>query len=94
MVAPRDVSCCVTGFGVITAYVSRKIAELGARMMRGEIAVNPYELGDRTPCGYCPYRSVCGFDEKIDGFSYRRLEKSGQASEIIRKMEEGQAEQQ
>ncbi len=81
-------------FGVITAYVSRKIAELGARMMRGEIAVNPYELGDRTPCGYCPYRSVCGFDEKIDGFSYRRLEKSGQASEIIRKMEEGQAEQQ
>ena len=22
---------------------------------------------------YCLFRSVCGFDERIDGFSYRRL---------------------
>lgn len=49
--------------------------------------MNPYELGDKTPCGYCPYQSVCGFDEKIDGFSYRRLEKFDQADEILKKME-------
>lgn len=79
-------------FGVISDYVNRKIMELGVRMMRGEIAVNPYELGDRTPCGYCPYRSVCGFDERIDGFDYRRLKKFDQASEVIKQMEEGQAE--
>lgn len=75
-------------FAVISDYVNRKIAQLGERMMRGEIAVNPYELGDRTPCGYCPYRSVCGFDEKIDGFYYRRLEKFDQASEVLEKMEQ------
>lgn len=74
-------------FAVISDYVNRKIAELGVRMMRGEIAVNPYELGGRTPCGYCPYQSVCGFDEKIDGFHYRRLEQFDQASEILDKME-------
>ena len=79
-------------FGVISDYVNRKIMELGVRMMRGEIAVNPYELGDRTSCGYCPYRSVCGFDERIDGFDYRRLKKFDQASEVIKQMEEGQAE--
>ncbi|MDE7313715.1 MAG: helicase-exonuclease AddAB subunit AddB [Eubacterium sp.] len=73
-------------FAVISDFVNRKIAELGLRMMRGEIAVNPYELSDRTPCGYCPYRSVCGFDEKIDGFSYRRLEKFDQADEILERM--------
>ena len=75
-------------FGVISDFVNRKIAQLGLRMMRGEIDVNPYELGDKTPCGYCPYRSVCGFDEKIDGFSYRRLEKFDQAAEILEKMKE------
>ena len=79
-------------FQVISDYVNHKIAQLGTRMMRGEIAVNPYELGDRTPCEYCPYRSVCGFDEKIDGFAYRRLEKFDQVSDIIKQMEEGRAE--
>ena len=78
-------------FQVISDYVNRKITQLGIRMMRGEIDVNPYELGDKTPCEYCPYQSVCGFDEKIDGFDYRRLEKFDQTSDIIRQMEEGQA---
>lgn len=74
-------------FAVISDYVSRKIAELGVRMMRGEIDVNPYELGEKTPCGYCPYRSVCGFDERLDGFSYRRLEKFDQAADVLEKMD-------
>ena len=73
-------------FGVLSDYVNQKIAELGQRMMRGEIAVNPYELDGRTPCGYCPYHSVCGFDLRIDGFDYRRLPKFDQASEIIEQM--------
>ncbi len=73
-------------FGTISDYVNRKIAELGVRMMHGEISVNPYELNGRTPCEYCEYRSVCGFDEKIDGFSFRRLEKSDQAADILEQM--------
>lgn len=61
-------------FAGICAYVSQKILELGTQIMKGEIAVNPYELNGKTPCGYCPYRSVCGFDPRIDGFVYRKLE--------------------
>ena len=57
-------------------------------MMQGEIAVNPYELDGNTPCGYCPYQSVCGFDEKISGYAYRRLPKFDQAADVIQKMEE------
>lgn len=74
-------------FGVISDYVNRKIEELGRRMVQGEIAVNPYDLDGNTPCGYCPYRSVCGFDERIDGFKYRRLKKFDQTAEILEKME-------
>lgn len=74
-------------FGVISDYVNRKIAELGRRMMQGEIDVNPYELEGRTPCAYCPYHSVCGFDERIEGFAYRGLEKFDQAQEVLRQME-------
>ena len=58
----------------LCAFVSQKIMELGGQIMDGEIAVNPYELNGKTPCGYCPYRSVCGFDLRIDGFGYRKLD--------------------
>lgn len=78
-------------FADISDFVNRKIAELGLRMLHGEIAVNPYELSGKTPCGYCPYRSVCGFDERIDGFSYRRLEKFDQADEILDRMKKEEA---
>lgn len=79
-------------FAVISDYVNRKISELGRRMIQGEISVNPYELDGSTPCGYCPYQSVCGFDEKIDGFGYRRLKKFDQASEILEKMAQEEEE--
>ena len=26
-------------------------------------------------CTYCPYRDICGFDEQIEGYEYRKLEK-------------------
>lgn len=70
-------------FAGICAYVSKKILELGAQIMKGEIAVNPYELNGKTPCGYCPYRSVCGFDQRIDGFAYRKLEQHPDLGEMI-----------
>ena len=80
-------------FAVISDYVNRKISELGRRMIQGEISVNPYELDGNTPCGYCPYQSVCGFDEKIDGFVYRSLKKFDQASEILDNMAAEEAEE-
>ena len=29
----------------------------------------------RTGCDYCAYRAICGFDTRIEGYEYRRLEK-------------------
>jgi len=69
-------------FASICAFVSKKIRELGTQIMKGEIAVNPYELNGKTPCGYCPYRSVCGFDRRIDGFAYRKLEQNPDFGEM------------
>ena len=40
-----------------------------------------------TACDFCPYRGVCGFDEKIPGFSYRRLRKRS-PEEVLREMRE------
>lgn len=75
-------------FLVMSEYVSRKVEEEGKRMMDGEIAVSPYELSDRTGCDYCPYHMVCGFDPRLPGFSYRKLEKFDSGDEILARMRE------
>ena len=41
----------------------------------GEAAAAPYEMGGDTGCDFCPYRDICGFDIRIEGCGYRRVEK-------------------
>ncbi len=54
-------------------HVQRKIAEYGERILKGDIRLSPYELGDEDACGFCIYHSVCGFDRKLEGCEKRRL---------------------
>lgn len=60
-------------FDTMQSYVNYKIRSIGRSILDGEVGTAPYELGNRNACQYCPYQSVCGFDEKIGGYHYRRL---------------------
>lgn len=60
-------------FQVLSDYVNHKIKEIGQRILQGEAEASPYEMGKRSGCDYCPYKGACGFDEKISGYHYRRL---------------------
>lgn len=60
-------------FADLSHFVHRKLQELGARMMEGEIAAVPYQRGQETACDYCAYRAVCGRDGRIPGTRARRL---------------------
>lgn len=77
-----------TAFSNLGAYAKKKITELGSGMMEGNTAAEPYLQDQRSGCDYCGYRSVCGFDEKIPGYGYRRLEKSMKDDEVLQKISE------
>ena len=47
--------------------------QIGTRILEGETEVSPYELGTMTGCSYCPYKAICGFEEKIPGYEYRDI---------------------
>lgn len=40
----------------------KKLVELGARIFRGDAAVDPYKKGKDTACDTCEYQSVCRID--------------------------------
>ncbi len=76
-----------SGFLTIGRYAGRKAEETGALIMSGRAEVNPYRLGQENACTYCPYRTVCGFDEKIPGCSWRNL-RALNGSEAVALMQE------
>lgn len=75
-------------FRTITEYARRKAASCADRIMRGYAAVRPYRTGNESACTWCPYRAVCGFDEKIPGYRYRLFAPMNQAEALIKMRED------
>lgn len=73
-------------FGVMGDYAKNQMIQAGKQIFAGEASVRPYRLEDKTGCDYCPYHTVCGFDVRLPGFEYRKLEKFDSAEEILEKM--------
>lgn len=75
-------------FQTLSRFARRKLTQLGERMLDGEVAPDPYEADGRTPCDYCDYADVCGFDRKIPGSCPHRLEPLGKDEVWIRMEQE------
>ena len=60
---------------LLSDYASYSLKAMGAKIKKGEIPVNPYASGNVDACEYCAYKDVCGFDEKIPGYTKRNLSK-------------------
>ena len=72
-------------YSAISKYVDKKIREFGRDILNGDIKVNPYEMSGRDACRYCNFKGICGFDDKIPGYSKRELELDDkEAMELIR----------
>lgn len=73
-------------------FTSGKVREIGKNILDGHIEMNPYKMNQQGDgCQYCPYRPVCGFDETLEGFEYRKLQRLSKDSawaEICRKGED------
>ena len=62
-------------FHAMTAFVNRKICDAAEKILSGDIDIRPFQMEQKTGCDHCPYHSVCGFDPKIQGFTYEKNKK-------------------
>ena len=60
------------GFPALVDEAEAKLRAIGDAIFRGEAAVLPYRLKQRTACDLCAYRAVCRFDPWT--MPFRRLE--------------------
>ena len=59
-------------FRLFSAYAGEKTKELGRRILQGETAAHPVLYGNEDACAWCAFHAVCGFDEKIPGYTHLR----------------------
>ena len=64
-------------FTRLIEHVQENIRHSANEMAGGNITAAPYRLGKHTGCDYCRFKSVCGFDLRIPGYAYRRLNSFG-----------------
>lgn len=70
-------------FAALLRRVRCRIGELADHILLGEVTIEPYRLGDSSPCPHCPYRSVCRFDVAIN--RYHTLEPM-RREDVLRKV--------
>lgn len=61
----------------LLAAVRKNIVRIGSRITNGEVSIEPYRIQQETACAHCSYRSVCQFDESMEGSRYQLLGKPG-----------------
>lgn len=75
-------------FEAVLHYAREKENRIKKEMYEGEVGAAPYELGDATGCDYCSCREICGFDLKIKGCRYRRLQKYSMEEAVAKMLTE------
>lgn len=76
-------------FESLQKYSVKLIKQISKEILSGNIALKPYYnvAGKTTPCKYCPYKSVCQFDQKLKNNYYRVIPKDTKEN-ILKKIEE------
>jgi ATP-dependent helicase/nuclease subunit B len=73
-------------FQALLKYVEQQLGVIADRISSGDISITPYLLGNKSPCAYCDYQSVCRF--QVPGNSYRKLKSSGRV-DVLAVLREG-----
>ena len=64
-------------FEKLQKYVNKTIKEIANEILDGNIELKPYYKNKQTPCEYCIYKNICGFDKEVFKTKYRFVNKIG-----------------
>ena len=62
-------------FEKLQKYVNNTIKEIAEEILNGNIELKPYYKNKKTPCEYCTYKNICGFNSGIFKTEYRFINK-------------------
>ena len=60
-------------FKVLQDDIQKIIKDIAKEILSGKIDLKPYNKKGRTPCKYCEYKAICGFNTKNPGNCYNYI---------------------
>ncbi len=72
-------------FKVLQDYISITIKQIAKEILSGKIDLRPYNKKGKTPCEYCEYKTICGFNPRQNNNNYNYIDKKSK-DDIILKM--------
>lgn len=72
-------------FGDLQKYIYKTIKEIAKEIYSGKIDLFPSYSDGKTPCKYCEYKSICGFDYGFCKNTYNYIDKKSK-EEILEKI--------
>ncbi|WP_449622105.1 helicase-exonuclease AddAB subunit AddB [Robertmurraya sp. Marseille-Q9965] len=90
MLTKRSKVASLDEFDDLRKYVRNFYVKTGNAIAGGNVEIAPYKMKDRKPCTFCSFKSVCQFDESMEGNEYRNLpiHSKEEVLQMIRKEEE------
>ena len=72
-------------FKILQDYIYKTIKDISKEILKGKIDLKPYNKKGKTPCEFCSYKAICGFNNKNCDNKYNYID-SKSNDEIILKM--------
>ena len=66
-------------------YINKTIKEISNEIFKGNIELKPYYKNKKTPCEYCSYKSMCGFNSGVVKKNYNFVDKMSK-EEVLKKI--------
>ncbi len=60
-------------FKMLQKYITSTIKSISKEILSGKIDIAPYYKNKKTPCEYCKYKAICGFDKTKLGNEYKYI---------------------
>ena len=74
-------------FKILQEYIYKTIKDISKEILSGNIDLKPYYKKGKTPCEYCEYKAICGFNSRQNNNRYNYIDQKSK-DDILLKMKE------
>jgi ATP-dependent helicase/nuclease subunit B len=79
-------------FKILQDYIYKTIKDISKEILSGKIDLKPYNKKGKTPCEYCDYKAICGFNPQQNGNKYNYIDKKTKDDLILKMKKELKSE--
>lgn len=71
-------------FKILQDYIYKTIKDISKEILKGKIDLKPYYKKGKTPCEYCNYKAICGFNPRLKDNNYNYIDQKSKDDILIK----------